>query len=784
MESGRRFHTRLLEELRARKVFRVALTYGALAFAGLQAADVIITPLAGERVYRWVVIATLAGFPVAILLAWFFELRRNGTLVRATRPGAEETRGRPSRWYVAGIATLIVVGAGLYGYHRYGGAAKATTVAPGAEVIAVAPFASMGGGTAAGELGEGMAQLVSENLDQVGGLRTLDPGRVRRAWSESETEGRAEADALDLGRRLGAGSVLTGSVVAAGDEARLNAVLRAVGGHELARAQATGPASDVLLLADTLSNRLLRGVWRSHSPVPQLRIAAITTSNLDAIRAYLDGERYYRRLQWDSAIMALRRAVEADSTFALAHRRLADAYGWTSDMGSPLRTREEEAAARTPERLPDRERTIAVAYLLWSRDVDYHGALDSIDSHLRRYPDDAEALELRAEMLFHGSFEGYLQASDSAQLAAFEEALAVDPQLTPAMLHPIGLSAMLGDTARLRHYAGRLLNARLGAGVDVTPLVDSIAALVWGPDSVAARFAVRFATGPGLRTIGPGLMVFDVRLAIGLDPNPLADAMLQALDTIPDASGRAAPGPVYSPVTMASLASALTMVGRIPDAERALDRMSRSPEFAVPIRASAVSLGLASPDFFGRVWPEPETPATAGVPAGVQAAVQSLFDLGHGDTAAAARALAAARAAASTLPPAVDALRRFQEGRLRALRGDTDGGLKEMQAALDAVLVAPPKPAGFPPGPLRILLAIERAGHSATRQRGMEELRRHLDIPLLRLHLARALEADGQPQAALEQYAIFATQTRLAEGPLARMNAEARAAIARLARER
>ena len=85
---------------------------------------------------------------------------------------------------------------------------------------------------------------------------------------------------------------------------------------------------------DRLSLALLRDVWRSKEPLPNLRLASLTTDSIDALRSYLEGERYYRRTEWDSALSAYTRAVETDSTFALAHLRRAQVIGWTGGYGN------------------------------------------------------------------------------------------------------------------------------------------------------------------------------------------------------------------------------------------------------------------------------------------------------------------------------------------------------------------------------------------------------------------------------------------------------------------
>ncbi len=136
----------------------------------------------------------------------------------------------------------------------------------------------------------------------------------------------------------------------------------------------------------------------------------------------------------------------------------------------------------------------------------------------------------------------------------------------------------------------------------------------------------------------------------------------------------------------------------------------------------------------------------------------------------------------------MEVLRRFEAGRLRGLRGDLAGAVDEMERALSALESMPPMPDAPPPAFHRIFLATTHAAYPPTRRTGIEELR-GLEIfvpfaPLVRIYRARALEAEGETEAAKQEYVVFLRQTGRAEGPLAQLHREAQAALVRLTRER
>ena len=296
-----------------------------------------------------------------------------------------------------------------------------------AERIAVLPFSASGPGVEV--LGEGMVDLLTTNLQGVGGIQAVDPRLVLKRWGRKDPDEESGVqEALDLGRELDAGSVVTGSAVSAGGRVRLAADLYAVaGGERLGRAQVDGPADSILPLVDRLSVALLRDVWRSREPLPSLDLGSLTTDSIAALRAYLQGERYYRRFALDSALAQYTRAVEVDSTFALAHLRRALVFGWTGGYGSPASVQAAEAGFRYAERLPPRSRRLLAGYQAFQEGSSR--AIDSMRAYVNDYPADLEGWYFYGEALHH--LVEIEPRSPDTVLAAFDRVIAGDSTSTP-----------------------------------------------------------------------------------------------------------------------------------------------------------------------------------------------------------------------------------------------------------------------------------------------------------------------------------------------------------------
>ncbi len=302
-------------------------------------------------------------------------------------------RWRARAVIAAALSFLILGTAAWWARPRLFGRA----VEPGADVIAVLPFTTSGPSVAL--LGEGLMDLLSTNLNQVGGIRTVDPRTTLHNWRRIARNGTDLNGSLRVGRAVNAGSVLLGSVVEIGGRVRLSAQLLSVDGDELGSAQADARPDSVLQLVDRVSVDLLRSVWRSRQPIPDLRLSAITTTSPAALRAYLSGEQLYRRSQYDSARVVLEQAVAADSTFALAHFRLSEVYGWMEVLGSESARHYSAAAERFAERLPARERALVVAHRL--HEDGESAAPDSLRAFVERFPDDAVGWHLLADAQYH-----------------------------------------------------------------------------------------------------------------------------------------------------------------------------------------------------------------------------------------------------------------------------------------------------------------------------------------------------------------------------------------------
>jgi tetratricopeptide (TPR) repeat protein len=500
--------------LREARFVRVLLVYLAVCWPVLEATAFLRDEF---QLPRWVVplamVLLLIGLIVILATAWV-----QSHPLAAARAKAEEiptsweidlgdmresvARGRLphltwARVLLAGaIAFSLLIGlAGLYvllkdeGRSFTPGEAKAEAADPG---IAVLPFAVSGSGTE--ELHEGMVDLLSTNLDGVAGLRAIDSRTVLARWGEV-VQGEGEPDlrtALEVARRAGARYALVGNAVTVGPQVRLAADMYEVeSGAKLGHAQAEGSPDSMLGLVDRLSIEVLRAIPRSAGEgLPAVDLASITTTSLPALRSYLEGEARLRRSEFTEAIAAFQRAVEADSSFALAFYRLGTAYGWTEGLDD-THLRYVQRAAERAGRLPEREAMLVrveLAIAGGDRKV-----VELANEAVQKYPEDAEAWYLLGDAYFHWGFLT-LQSREKGD-EAFAKAIELDASFTPAHIHLIqNVFTYAADSAR----SAALIEAygRLAEATDYDRANRLAFSLVFGDSASRARALARLDSLP------------------------------------------------------------------------------------------------------------------------------------------------------------------------------------------------------------------------------------------------------------------------------------------------
>lgn len=308
--------------------------------------------------------------------------------------------------------------------------------------------------------GEGVVDFLSRSLDNAGELRTLPPTAAVRAWP-----GRADVESAEVaGLRTGAGLVVFGSLMGiGGDSVRVNATVVDVVAQKVLRdLEVRGLSERMDAVVDTLTVQILRELSVTRQ-IGAMRHTSIGSRSMPALKAFLAGEQAFRRTAWDSARAHYERALELDSTFAMAHLRLGSTIlyielgvgddGWehiarAGELNSGLSRHDSLLLAAAAD---------MAAFRLWrlpeggTRELAeraYRNALAAT----REYPGDAEAWYTVG--VVRDLFYDDLRTVTVAQVAdAFDRAISLDSAFAPAYRPAFRYAMDEGRVETAREYA-------------------------------------------------------------------------------------------------------------------------------------------------------------------------------------------------------------------------------------------------------------------------------------------------------------------------------------------
>jgi TolB-like protein/Flp pilus assembly protein TadD len=324
--------TNTLSEFKRRNIFRVAGVYAVAGWLLAQMAAVLESSLNMPGWFDTVVVSLLLiGFPVAMILAWAFEMTPEGIKKTTSLNGGDENTQATGRKldYVL-IAGLALVGL-LIIADRAMPKAPVTASAPAiaaidtftGQSIAVLPFEDFSPNKDQEYFADGIAEELLNVLARVEGLR------VTSRTSAFSYKGR-EASIAEIGKALNVAHILEGSVRKAGDTLRITAQLIDTETDEHMWSDTYDrplTAENVFEIQDEISKAIVLELNGRLDLLPETATRA--THSTEALEAYLKGKEAYgpRNAQGiETGITELLRAVTLDPEFAVAHAKLARAY--------------------------------------------------------------------------------------------------------------------------------------------------------------------------------------------------------------------------------------------------------------------------------------------------------------------------------------------------------------------------------------------------------------------------------------------------------------------------
>src|SRR5256885_4663329 len=413
-------------ELKRRNVYKVAIAYAVVAWLLIQIATQVFPFFEIPNwVVRLVVLLLVIGFPVALILAWAFEITPEG-IKRAEDVDLSQSitrrTGRKLDFLIIGVLLLVIA---VFAYQRFGPGQKVAVATP-EKSIAVLPFENRSEDRANAYFADGIQDEILTRLAKIADLKVISRTSTQHYKSAPE-------NLSEIARQLGVAHIVEGSVQKSGDYVRVNV-------------QLIKAANDSHLWADTF-DRKLTDIFSVESEVAkaiadQLRaklsgqeeqvIAAKPTDNTEAYDAYLRGLAYTLKagILPPNALGAqkyLREAVRLDPKFALGWALLSyvEARGYLTATLQPTVALREEArqAAETALTLQPNlgEAVLAKGYYHYACLKDYDAAVRYFEQARQFLPNSSQIPE---SLAYVARRRGQWDRSESY----FNEAERLDPR--------------------------------------------------------------------------------------------------------------------------------------------------------------------------------------------------------------------------------------------------------------------------------------------------------------------------------------------------------------------
>jgi len=409
--------TSFFEEAKRRKVYRVAAAYIIAAGGIIQLASAAFPAWELPNwALRLVIVLLLIGFPIALILAWAYDITAQG--VRAT-PTAAGPRSHRRRNIVMLVLTGVAVSAaaGFFLLARVS-AHKCD------KSIAVLPFENLSDEKENAYFADGIQDDVLTNLSKIGDLKVISRTSVMPYRGKG-------SNVREIGKALGVGAILEGSVRRMGNRVRVNVqLINADTDEHMWAEDYDRDLTDVFAIQTDLAQQIVRELQAKLSPMEKAQIERRPTQNGEAYLAFVQAHDLSTRPDKfrgdiENAEQLFERATKLDPNFAEAFAGLTWIDNWMYHTFDPTAARKEKARAAAEEALrlqPNLpEAHLALGFYYYYCERDYQNALREFAIAKLSLPNSAEVY------MAIGSIERR-QGKWAQSTGNFEKAVSLSPR--------------------------------------------------------------------------------------------------------------------------------------------------------------------------------------------------------------------------------------------------------------------------------------------------------------------------------------------------------------------
>jgi TolB-like protein/Flp pilus assembly protein TadD len=372
------------EEIKRRKVYRVAVAYAVVAGGAIQLASAVFPAWELPAwALRLVIILLLFGFPISLILAWALEVTPEG--IRTTQPLPSGQRRRRNIVALVGIGVILSAAAGFFLLPR----ASAHRID---KSIAILPFENFSDDKENAYFADGIQDDILTNLSKIGDLKVISRTSVMPYRGK-------EKNVREIAQALGVSAILEGSVRKSGNRVRVNVqLINAVNDEHIWSDVYDRDLTDVFAIQTDLAKKIAEELNAKLSPTEKEQMTRRPTENGEAYLAFVQAHNLQREVEDFSKLkqaeQLYERALQLDPNFALAAASYSRLESWiyhsyepTGESGNKSRALANRALQLQPD-LP--EGHLALGFSIYYVERDFNRALSELALAQKGLPNEAE----------------------------------------------------------------------------------------------------------------------------------------------------------------------------------------------------------------------------------------------------------------------------------------------------------------------------------------------------------------------------------------------------------
>src|SRR3982751_5718304 len=353
-------------ELKRRNVYKVAVAYAVVGWLLIQVATQVFPFLEiPNGAIRLVILLTALGFPVALIIAWAFELTPEG-IKRTETADAARQHSHGGVW-IAVVLISAALSLGLFFLGRYtavNAADRQNEVAPTSNAeksIAVLPLLNESGDPNDEYFSDGLSEELIAALAQIRELKVIGRSSSFRFKDRKE-------ETKTIGEKLGVATLLEGTVRKQGERVGIVAeLINAADGIELWTRTFDRELKDIFAVQEEIAAAVASSLKVTLLGLDERSSAKSATKNTEAHNAYLEGHYSFQRRNLEDfrkAVAHFNEAIRSDPDYALAYAERSEAWTLIGDLSGQGKT-------AWPKAHEDAEKAVAIAPTL----AEAHAAL-------------------------------------------------------------------------------------------------------------------------------------------------------------------------------------------------------------------------------------------------------------------------------------------------------------------------------------------------------------------------------------------------------------------------